>query len=348
VAANFAQKSEHSGREHSISPLVHYSKQFEVAPVSKFEPIPLEGVKSYPLKERSSKVGTDDFGEPWTSGGTLTRWIRSLPKILAGNDIRQVIDHVVRAARSGNMIILAMGAHPIKVGLNPVILDLMDRGVIGGLAMNGAGIVHDAELAMVGHTSEDVAAQIGDGRFGMAEETGRFLNEAIIEGANRGDGLGRAIGDMLIKQQFPYNRLSLVAKAFEMDIPLTVHVAIGTDIIHFHPSVNGAAIGKTSHLDFRLFASLVSKLEGGVFINLGSAVIMPEVFLKALSLVRNLGHKVQKFTTVNMDFIRHYRPITNVVQRPTLEGGEGYSLVGHHEIMFPLLASAVIEGLEGN
>jgi hypothetical protein len=314
--------------------------------MSKFKPIPLDGVKSYPLKERPSKVGIDDFGIPWKSGENLRHWIQSLPKILAGNDFRKVVNNTVHAARSDKMIILAMGAHPIKVGLNPVILNLMERGIIGGLAMNGAGIVHDAELAMVGHTSEDVAAQIGDGRFGMAEETGKFLNEAITEGAKRGNGLGRAIGDMLVKEGFPFNQHSLVAKASEMDIPLTVHVAIGTDIIHFHPSVDGSAIGKTSHLDFRLFARLVSELEGGVFINLGSAVIMPEVFLKALSLVRNLGYKVEKFTTVNMDFMQHYRPITNVVQRPTLEGGEGYALVGHHEIMFPLLASAVIEGLE--
>jgi hypothetical protein len=316
--------------------------------VPKTKPIPLDGVKSYPLKERPSKVSIDDFGRPWKPGGNLESWIQALPKILAGHDFRQVVDHIVRAVRSGNMIILAMGAHPIKVGLNPVILDLMGRGIIGGLAMNGAGIIHDAELAMVGHTSEDVAAQIGEGWFGMAEETGKFLNEAIIEGANRDDGLGRAIGNMLIREKFPFIQHSLVARAVEMDIPVTVHVAIGTDIIHFHPSVDGAAIGKTSHLDFRLFASLVSGLEGGVFINLGSAVIMPEVFLKALSLVRNLGHKVQKFTTVNMDFMQHYRPMTNVVQRPTLEGGEGYSLVGHHEIMFPLLASAVIEGMENN
>jgi hypothetical protein len=337
---------EYWNEQHSISPLLHYSNQFEVAFVPKTKPIPLDGVKSYPLKERPSKVGIDDFGRPWTPGGNLESWIQALPKILAGHDFRQVVGHIVRAVRSGNMIILAMGAHPIKVGLNPVILDLMGRGIIGGLAMNGAGIIHDAELAMVGHTSEDVAAQIGDGRFGMAEETGKFLNEAIIEGANRDDGLGRAIGNMLIREKFPFTQHSLVARAVEMDIPVTVHVAIGTDIIHFHPSVDGAAIGKTSHLDFRLFASLVSGLEAGVFINLGSAVIMPEVFLKALSLVRNLGHKVQKFTTVNMDFMQHYRPMTNVVQRPTLEGGEGYSLVGHHEIMFPLLASAVIEGLE--
>lgn len=316
--------------------------------MSALKPISLDGVRSYPLKERSSKVRIQDFGDPWKSGGDLNHWLKSLPKTLAANDFRKVADNIVQAARSGNMIVLALGAHAIKVGLNPIILDLLDRGIIGGMAMNGAGIIHDAELAMVGHTSEDVATQLGDGKFGMAEETGRFLNEAIIEGANQGVGLGRAVGAMLIKEKFPYNRYSLVARAFELDIPLTVHVAIGTDIIHFHPCVDGSAIGRTSHLDFRIFASLVSKLEGGIFVNLGSAVIMPEVFLKAISLVRNLGFNIRNFTAVNMDFIRHYRPTTNVVQRPTLEGGEGYSLVGHHEIMFPLLASAVIEGLEGN
>ena len=316
--------------------------------MSKFDPISLDKVKSYPLKERSSKVKIDDLGKPWTSGGDMRLWIESLPRILAGNDFRKVVDSIVHAAGSGNLIVLAMGAHSIKVGLNPVILDLLDRGIIGGLAMNGAGIIHDTELAMVGHTSEDVAAQIGDGKFGMAEETGRFLNEAIVEGAGQGFGLGRAVGAMLVEKKFPYNHYSLLARAFERDIPLTVHVAIGTDIIHFHPSVDGSSIGKTSHLDFRIFAGLVSKMEDGVFINLGSAVIMPEVFLKALSLVRNLGHDVKRFTTVNMDFIQHYRPMKNIVQRPTLEGGAGYSLVGHHEIMFPLLAAAVIEGLEQN
>ncbi len=316
--------------------------------MSKLKPISLDKVRSYPLKERKSKVGIDDFGKPWRSGGDLNLWISSLPKILAGDDFRKVVNNIVSGVQGGKMIIVAMGAHVIKVGLNPVILDLMDRGIIKGLAMNGAGIIHDAELAMVGHTSEDVAAQIGDGKFGMAEETGRLLNEAIIEGAKRGYGLGKAVGAMLMKQNFPYNDTSLLARAFELDIPLTVHVAIGTDIIHFHPGVDGSSTGKTSHLDFRIFARLISKLEGGVFINLGSAVIMPEVFLKALSLVRNLGHDVRSFTTVNMDFIQHYRPMTNVVQRPTLEGGEGFALSGHHEIMFPLLAAAVIEGLEGN
>ncbi len=313
--------------------------------MSKLNPISLDGVKSYPLKERVSRVKIDDFGEPWRHGGDMAQWIKSLPKILAGNDFRKIVNNIVRAVQSGKMIILAMGAHAIKVGLNPVILDLLDRGIIGGLAMNGAGIIHDTELAMAGHTSEDVADQLKDGQFGMAEETGRFLNEAMIEGAKLGYGLGRAVGAMLIRENFPYNRYSLLTKALELDIPLTVHVAIGTDIIHIHPSVDGSAIGKTSHLDFRIFASLVSKLEGGIFINLGSAVIMPEVFLKALSLVRNLGHDVKRFTTVNMDFIPHYRPMKNVVQRPILDGGEGYSLIGHHEIMFPLLAAAVIEGL---
>lgn len=309
-------------------------------------PISLDRVRSYPLGERKSKVKIDDFGKPWRLGGDMGLWVRSLPKILAAKDFRLVVEKIVGAVRSGNIIILAMGAHAIKVGLNPIILDLLDRGIIGGLALNGAGIIHDTELAMVGHTSEDVDAQIGGGQFGMAEETGSFLNMAITEGAKKGYGLGRAVGAMLVKEKFPHNRLSLLARAFELDIPLTVHVAIGTDTIHFHPSADGPSIGKTSHLDFRIFASLVSSLEGGVIINLGSAVIMPEVFLKALTVVRNLGHEVKQFTSVNMDFIQHYRPMTNVVNRPTREGGEGYSLIGHHEIMFPLLAAAVIEGLE--
>jgi hypothetical protein len=317
-----------------------------VIPVPDPKPISLEGIASYPLKSRKSKVTGQDFAKPWKRGGTFGRWIQSLPRILGANDFRKVVDHVVRAVKGKKMIILAMGAHPIKVGLNPVIMDLLDRGIVTALAMNGAGIIHDTELAMAGHTSEDVAAQLGKGKFGMAEEPARFLNGAIIEGAGRDMGLGKAVGSALVREAFPYNHLSLLARAFELDIPVTVHVALGTDTIHFHPSVDGGAVGKASHLDFRIFAGLVSRLEGGVFINLGSAVVLPETFLKALTLVRNLGHQVERFTAVNMDFMRHYRPMTNVVERPTLEGGEGYALVGHHEIMFPLLASAVIEALE--
>jgi hypothetical protein len=313
--------------------------------VDRSSPISLDKVKTYPLKERGSKVKIEDFGKAWESGQSMSQWLRSLPKILAGNEFREVVEGLVQAAVSDKTIILALGAHAIKVGLNPIILDLLDRRIISGLAMNGAGIIHDAELAMVGHTSEDVAAEIGTGKFGMAEETGRLLNSAISEGAMQGLGLGRSIGAMLVKENFTYNNHSLLARAYELDIPLTVHVAMGTDIIHLHPTVDGASIGKGSHLDFRIFARLVSTLEGGVFINLGSAVILPEVFLKALSLVRNLGYDVREFTTVNMDFIRQYRGITNVVHRPTLEGGKGYNLVGHHEIMFPLLAAAIIEGL---
>jgi hypothetical protein len=314
--------------------------------MTKYDPISLEGIRTYPLKERANKVGIDDFAKPWISGGDMRDWINSLPAVLAGHDFREVADKIVSAVKSGKMVILAMGAHPIKVGLNPVIIDLMERGVISGLAMNGAGIIHDAELAMAGHTSEDVAEAIKSGEFGMAEETGRFLNAAISDGAKKEMGLGRSIGEALVREKFPCNRFSLLARAFDLDIPVTVHVAIGTDIIHFHPTADGASIGKTSHLDFRIFASLVSRMEGGVFINLGSAVIMPEVFLKALTLARNLGHNVKDITTINMDFIKGYRPMTNVVQRPTLDGGEGYSLFGHHEIMFPLLAAAVIEGME--
>ena len=311
-------------------------------------PIALERVNSYPLKERVSKVNIDDFAHPWKPEGSLEQWLKSLPGILAAKDLLEIRDRMVEIVSEGKTILLAMGAHGIKVGLNPVIIDLMERGIFRGIAMNGACIIHDAELAMAGSTSEDVAASLGGGQFGMAEETGRFLNDAIIDGAKRGLGLGESVGEMLVREAFPFNRYSLLARAWELEIPVTVHVAIGTDIIHFHPNADGAAIGKTSHLDFRIFSSLVTNLEGGMLINLGSAVILPEVFLKALSLARNLGHRITDLTTVNMDFIQHYRPMTNVVRRPTLEGGKGYSLVGHHELMFPLLAAAVIEGLDAS
>ncbi|MBE9591859.1 MAG: hypothetical protein IMF19_00115 [Proteobacteria bacterium] len=314
----------------------------------KFKPISLKNVKTYPLKKRQSKVSARDFGSSWTAGNAMGLWLESLPNILAGNDLRKVVNRLHIAVKEKKTIILAMGAHTIKVGLGPVILDLMERGIISGIAMNGAGIIHDLEVAMVGATSEDVDNELSEGKFGMAEETGEFLNRAIREGAKKGSGLGYSVGSSILKASFPYSKLSLLAGAARMNIPLTVHVAIGTDIIHFHPGVDGSAIGKTSHLDFRIFASLVSHLDGGVYINLGSAVVLPEVFLKALTLVRNLGFTVKKFTTVDMDFIRHYRPMMNVVKRPTLEGGEGFSFTGHNEIMFPMLAAALIESLENN
>jgi hypothetical protein len=312
----------------------------------KLKPLSLKNVKTYPLKKRQSKVSVRDFGSSWTAGSTMSLWLESLPNILAGNDLRELVNRLKIAVKEEKTIILAMGAHTIKVGLSPIILDLMERGIITGIAMNGAGIIHDLEVAMVGATSEDVDNELSDGTFGMAEETGEFLNSAIREGAKKGSGLGDSVGSSILKASFPYSEFSLLAGAARMNIPCTVHVAIGTDIIHFHPSADGSAIGKTSHLDFRIFASLISHLDGGAYINLGSAVVLPEVFLKALTLVRNLGFTVNNFTTVDMDFIRHYRPMTNVVKRPTLEGGEGFSLTGHNEIMFPMLAAALIEGLE--
>jgi len=314
----------------------------------KLKPISLENIRTYSLKKRPSKVSVTDFGSSWIAGGKMSLWLERLPDILAGSDFRKLVNRLTMAVRDKKTIILSMGAHAIKIGLSPVILDLMEKGIITGLAMNGAGIIHDLEVAMVGATSEYVDSELPHGKFGMAKETGEFLNMAIRKGAKKGDGLGYCVGKSVLEASFPYNKFSLLAGAARMDVPLTVHVAIGTDIIHFHPAVDGSAIGKTSHLDFRIFATLVSHLEGGVYINLGSAVILPEVFLKALTLVRNLGFNVKRFTTVDMDFIRHYRPMNNVVKRPTLEGGEGFSLTGHNEIMFPLLVAAMIESLEND
>ena len=316
--------------------------------MTKWEPISLENIQTYPLKSRDSKVTVKDFGKAWTPGGSMREWIKSLPGILAAQDILNVSECIVNAVKNKKMVILGMGAHPVKVGLNPVIIDLMERGIINAIAMNGAGIIHDSELAMAGHTSEDVDARLGTGIYGMAEETGRLLNMAIKDGAAENMGMGEAIGRMLVKENFKYNRFSILARASDLNIPVTVHVAMGTDTIHYHPEADGAAIGKTTHLDFRIFAGLVSKMDGGVFINLGSAVIIPEVFLKALTLSRNLGFNVNNFTTLVMDFIKSYRPMTNVFHRPTQGGGQGFSITGHHEIMFPLLAAAVIEGLNEN
>ena len=239
-----------------------------------------------------------------------------------------------------------MGAHVIKVGLNPVVIDLMQRGVITAVAMNGAGIIHDLEVAMTGQTSEDVAASIGNGSFGMARETGIFLSDAIKRAGRESIGLGEAVGRSIIDQDLTFKGQSILAAGTRLGIPITVHVAIGTDIIHMHPDFDPKEAGGATHRDFRTFVSVISKLEEGVYLNVGSAVILPEVFLKAITLVRNLGHNLENFTTVNMDFIRHYRPMVNVVNRPTARGGQGFNLTGHHEIMLPLVAAGVIERLE--
>ncbi len=314
--------------------------------MKKIEPLDLTGIETYSLQERHSKVSRRDFGRPWEQGGSFRDFVERLPRILAAETLREVAAAWVTARRGGRQVLLGMGAHPIKVGLNPILIDLMRRGLLTGLALNGAGIVHDAEIAMVGRTSEDVDQVLGCGRFGMARETAEFINAAIAWGAGQGLGLGAAVGRRLLGSDFPFKDLSLLAVAADLNLPLTVHVAVGTDIIHLHPSVNPEALGATTHLDFRLFAALVSDLSEGVYLNLGSAVIMPEVFLKAVTLARNLGHEVAPLTTVNLDFVQHYRPLTNVVRRPTAGTGRGYALTGHHELLLPLLAALVIEEME--
>ena len=314
--------------------------------MKKLEPLSLDGIKTYRLSERHSKVGCQDFGSPWRKGAGFREFVDRLPRILAGEALREVAAAWVQARRDGRHVLLGMGAHPIKVGLSPVIIDLLQQGLITGVAMNGAGIIHDAEVAMVGRTSEDVDEVLGCGQFGMARETAEFLNAAIAWGAEQGLGLGQAVGRRLGESDFPHRDLSLLAAAAALETPLTVHVAVGTDIIHLHPSVDPEALGATTHRDFRLFAALVSELDHGVFINLGSAVIIPEVFLKALTLARNLGHQASPLTTVNLDFVQHYRPLTNVVRRPTAGSGQGYALTGHHELLFPMLAALVVEEME--
>ncbi len=273
-------------------------------------------------------------------------FLDSLPRTLAAADLREIVQRLAAAVRAQRPIVLGMGAHPLKVGLSPLIIDLLERGILSAVAMNGAGIIHDFELAYHGETSEDVAEALGDGSFGMARETGEFLNSAIRAGvAQIGVGLGRAVGEQIRAADLPHAHLSVLATCARLEVPACVHVAVGTDIIHMHPQADGAAIGEGSLRDFHLLTAVVAQLEGGVFINLGSAVIIPEVFLKAISLARNLGYTVNAFTTVDLDFARHYRPAMNIVSRPTQQGGRGFHLTGHHEILFPLLCAAVIEEL---
>lgn len=304
-------------------------------------------LKTYSLKTRQSKVEIGDFAKPWKTGADFSAFLDSLPDILAVQTFRRLVNKIVEARRRSRPVILGMGAHPTKVGLNPIIVDLMRRQVITAVAMNGAVVIHDFELAFLGQTSEEVEAEIDSGRFGMAEETGRILNEAVVRGVEKGQGIGEAVGRYMLehKRDFPHKSTSILATGAELGLPVTVHVAMGTDIIHMHPCADGSAIGQGSHRDFRLLAAVVAGMEGGVYINLGSAVLLPEVFLKTVTLSRNLGHPLRKITTANMDFLPHYRPLTNVVKRPTQKGGQGLSLIGHHEIMFPLLAAAVIEAL---
>jgi hypothetical protein len=309
-------------------------------------PLDLTKVKTYSLAQRTSKVTVADFARPPAGGLTVREFIDRLGGLLAAADLREVIGAVVRAVKTERPVMVAMGAHVIKVGLSPLIIDLMERRVISLVALNGAGIIHDFELAYAGFTSEDVDAVLPGGEFGMARETSQFLNEAIVRGAKKNEGIGRAVGSAIEREGLPHRRHSILAAGARLGIPVTVHVALGTDIIHMHPDASGEAIGKGSLVDFHTFASAVAGLSGGVYFNIGSAVILPEVFLKAISLARNVGATVEGFTTVNMDFIRHYRPQTNVVGRPTAGTGRGISLIGHHEIMVPLVFAGIVDGLD--
>jgi hypothetical protein len=308
------------------------------------QPLDFSGLKTVPIAARGGKVRIEHFASVYRKDEGIGGLLARLPHLLAADGFRGVVEALLNARRGGKPILWGIGGHVIKCGLTPVLADLMERGYATGFVMNGAASIHDFEIAIAGHTSEDVEAVLPDGRFGSAEETGREMNEAIAGAGNR--GIGEALGqrlDRIGKPEFaPY---SLLLRAYRHNTPVTVHVAVGTDTPHTHPAADPAAIGAGTHRDFRLLCSLVTEMhEGGVYLNIGSAVVLPEVFLKAVSVVRNLGHPLERFTTVNLDFLQHYRPKVNVVDRPHAQaGGRGFSITGHHELMIPMLAAVLIE-----
>jgi hypothetical protein len=312
--------------------------------------VDLAAVRTVPIARRPNKVRAEEFASPPPGGKrTFAAFLASLPDVLVARDFVRVIDAIAQAKQRDRAVVVMLGGHVVKTGLAPLLIDLMRRGIITHLAMNGSAAIHDYEIARFGGTSEDVAAGLRDGTFGMAEETGRGLNDAFTAGMREKLGMGESIAVALESiAELAHPELSVILGAHRLGLPVTVHAALGAEIIHQHPAANGAAIGDTSHRDFRrLAASLPFLHDGGVVLNLGSAVIMPEVFLKALTIARNLGAgKPTGFTTCDLDMQRHYRPRVNVVQRPTLEGGNGYEITGHHELMVPLLAWGVVEKLE--
>jgi hypothetical protein len=310
------------------------------------KPLSLEEVNTYPLASRPSKISLNDFASAIDEHSSLTDFLISLPNVLAVQSLRELSARIRYAKQAGKPIIWGLGGHVIKVGLAPVLINLMKRGFVSAVATNGSVLVHDAEIAMVGSTSEDVDATLGEGAFGAADETGQLLNNSAREGLRDGIGLGEALGRALVGLNPKHRDCSLLCAAYDSRIPFTAHVTVGSDIAHFHPSADGAALGATSHTDFRLLGELVRRMNGGgVYLNVGSAVVLPEIFLKCVTLVRNLGHELTDITTANFDFIQSYRPLTNVVRRPTAGGaGRGYSITGHHELSIPLLAAELICG----
>ena len=316
------------------------------------QPLDFANLKTVSLQERGGKVKVADFAAAYQPGSGIAGLLDSLPHLLAADSFRAVVEALAGARRQKRAILWGLGGHVVKCGLAPVLLDLMRRGYATGFALNGATAIHDFEIALAGYTSEDVEAVLPDGRFGAAEETGREMNHAIVEGVRDGIGMGEALGRALDRfgnaqrgDRLRAPEFSLLLNAYRARVPVTVHVAIGTDTPHTHPAADGAAIGSATHRDFRLFCGLVTELhQGGIYLNIGSAVLLPEVFLKAVSAVRNLGHPLAEFTTANFDFLQHYRPRVNVVERPHAgSGGKGYAITGHHELMIPLLAAALIE-----
>lgn len=312
-------------------------------PYKKYPLLKKKNLKTIPIKERKSLVDVKDFAAPIPPNADIETFMESLPKFLAARDLVEFVDLVREARKRGKPIILGMGAHPVKVGLAPIIIDLMERGWISAIAVNGAFMIHDFEIAFCGGTSENVAENLHAGNFGNAEETGIFLNIALKEGHAGGMGAGEAVGQYLMSTKFPFNKQSVMYKAYKLNIPLTIHPAIGTDFIHYHPSFDGAVVGELAERDFLLFSSVVSHLsEGGIYINVGSAVIMPEIFLKAIAFCTGQGLELKEFYTAVFDFNRQYRSHENVTHRPVLNGGKGYYFVGHHEIMIPLLAANLL------
>lgn len=298
------------------------------------------------IADRPAKVAVSEFAPP-PDPEAAARVLATLPDQLAARSLREVVERIATAARGKRPVLVMCGGHVVKTGVSPCLIALMERGVITHLAMNGSAALHDVEIALIGRTSEDVEAHLQTGSFGMVDETGDFMNESMAEGKRRGEGLGECWGRALTERRPPHLTASLLGAAHRLGIPVTVHVAIGSDTIHFHPRCDGAALGETSLRDFRVLAATLAEARGSVTLNLGSAVLMPEVFLKALTVARNLGADLSDLTTVNFDQIQHYRPRVNVVERPTRgKGSRGYAITGHHEILVPLLAGAVLAALD--